>query len=87
MVFKKSFTLLVATGTTPFFALVSTISDSNVWEYILCQFLTPWNILENKYFQILIDKRAFLPFSRTFTKIFHYFPWKSKFSNVDNIEN
>ena len=58
-----------------------------ILECILCQFLTPWNILENKYFQISVDRKAFLLFSSTFTKIFDYFPWKSKFWNVDNIEN
>ena len=58
-----------------------------VWEYILCQFLTPSKILENKYFQILVDRKAFLLLSKTFTKIFDYFAWKSKFWNVDNIEN
>ena len=29
----------------------------------------------------------FLTYSRTFTKIFGFFPLKSKFWNVDNIEN
>ena len=29
MVFKKSFTLLVASGTTPFFAVVSVISENH----------------------------------------------------------
>ena len=29
----------------------------------------------------------FLPYSSTFTKIFGFFPLKSKFWNVDNIEN
>ena len=54
-----------------------------VWEFIFSKFLTPWTVLENKYFQILVDKRAFLPFSRTVTKIFVYFPWNSKFWNVE----
>ena len=58
-----------------------------VWENILCQFPTPWKIFENKYFQILVDRKAFLLLSKTFTKIFDYFAWKSKFLNVDNIEN
>ena len=58
-----------------------------VWEYILCQFLTPWKILENKYFQILVDRKAFLLLSKIFTEIFDYFAWKSKFLNFDNIEN
>ena len=35
MVFKKSFTLLVATGATPFFALVSKISDQHCSFYLL----------------------------------------------------
>ena len=34
MVFKKSFTLLVATGTTMFFALVSLISDQHCSSYV-----------------------------------------------------
>ena len=29
IIFKKSFTLLMATGTTPFFAVVSIISENN----------------------------------------------------------
>ena len=45
-----------------------------VWKCIFSKFLTPWRVLENKYFQIWVDKRAFLRFSRTFTKIFVYFP-------------
>ena len=34
MVFKKSFTLLVATGTTPFFAVVSIISDNHCRQHL-----------------------------------------------------
>ena len=38
MVFKKSFTLLVATGTTVFFAVVSIISENDSRYYAFSNF-------------------------------------------------
>ena len=81
----KSENILHITDPTPW-NLTKKIFQT-VWKCIFSKFLTPWKVLENKYFQILLDKRAFFRFSRTFTKIFGYFPWNSKFWNVDNIEN
>ena len=49
--------------------------------------MTPWQVLENGSCRIVAEKKVFLPYSSSFTKIFVLFPWKYKFWNVDNIEN
>ena len=84
---KSSFKLLVVSNTTPFFAVVQIIYFHDCLRIYTFIFLTPWQGLENGSFRILAEKRVVLTYSRTFTKIFVFFPWKSKFWNVDNIEH
>ena len=84
---KTSFYLLVVSNTTPFFTVVQIIYFHDCLRIYTFIFLTPWKDLENGSFRILAEKRVVLPYSRTFTNIFVFFPWKSKFCNVDNIEN
>ena len=68
MVFKKSFTLLVATKTIPFFVVAPIISDRRCLRIYIMSISDPLKRYDNKYFQLLLDKKAFPLFSRTFTK-------------------
>ena len=73
---KKSFNLLVVSNTTPFFAVVQIIYFHDCLRIYSFIFLTPWQGLENWSFRILAEKTVVLPYSRTFTNIFVFFPLK-----------
>ena len=87
MVIKKGFTLLVANQNNTVFRICLDNSVKGCLRIYFMSISDPWKILENKYFQILVDRKAFLLFKQDFRQDFDYFPWKSKFWNVDNIEN